>query len=101
MLEKLEKLWQTQKTICIIIGVILLPITLLIFGTKLYMMFNEFMAKKSLEGAQKKDNKLAAEEEALKKASSAAVAKADEAANRIEDRKNDEVDLDWHTKRKD
>lgn len=101
MLEKLEKLWETQKTICIIIGVILLPITLLILGTKLYMMYNEFAAKKSLEGAQKKDDKLAAEQGALVKASDSAVAKADEAAERIEDRKNDEVDLDWHTKRKD
>lgn len=101
MLEKLEKLWQTQKTICIILGVILLPITLLIFGGKLYMIYNEFMAKKSLDETQKKDDELAAEQDTLVKASDNAVVNADEAAKRIENRKNEEVDLDWHTKRKD
>jgi hypothetical protein len=101
-MEKLEKLWQTQKTICIILGIILLPITLLIIGTKLYMMYNEFAAKKSLEGAQKKDDKLAAEEDALKKASDGALKEADKAAQRIEDRHADDaVDLDWNKKRND
>lgn len=101
MLEKLEKLWATQKTVCIILGLILLPITLLILGTKLYMMYNEYMAKSSLDKAQKEDNKLAAEEDALKQASNQALSEANEAASRIEDRKKEEVDLDWHTKRKD
>ena len=100
MLEKLEKLWQTQKTICIILAIVLLPITVFILGIRLYMIYNEFAAKKSLEGAQKKDDDLAAEEDSLKKASDSAVVEADKAAERVEKRKDEEVDLDWHTKRK-
>ena len=98
-MEKLAKLWETQKTICIILGIILLPITLMIIGTKLYMIYNEFMAKKSLEGAQKKDDTLSAQEDALKKAADSTMSEADKAAKRIEDRKNEEIDMDWNKKK--
>lgn len=101
MTEKLMKLWETQKTMCIILGILLLPITLAIIGYKVYSWWNGFAAKKSLDEAQKKDDKLAAEEDSLKKAADSFTSKADEAAKRIEDRKEEEVDLDWHTKRKD
>lgn len=102
MLEKIEKLWETQKTICIILGIILLPITILIIGTKLYMAYNEYAAKKSLDDTQSKDDKLAAEEDELKKQANDALKEADKAAQRIENRHNDGgVDLDWNKKRDD
>lgn len=95
-------MWQNHRTVTIVLGVILLPITLAIVGLKLYMLFNAKAAENSLKDAEKKDQKLAAEEDALKKQANQAVAEADKAAQRIENRHaDDDVDMDWHTKRKD
>ena len=101
-MDFLQNLWTNHRIIAIILAVVLLPITLGILGLKLYEMFNNTSAKKSLESAQNSDNKLAQKEDELKKQANASVAEADKAAQRIEDRHtNEEVDLDWHTKRKD
>jgi uncharacterized protein YoxC len=101
-MEFLEKMWATQKTVCIILGVLLFPIAIAIIGFKIYMSSNLDAAKKSLDKAQEKDNTLASQEDALKKQADNAVAEADKAAQRIEDRHADgAVDMDWQNKRKD
>jgi hypothetical protein len=102
MMAKLESLWINHRTLTIIIGLVLLPITLAIVGMKIYMLLNVKGAAKSLENAQKKDDVLSAEQEALVAAANEAIRDADEAAKRISNRAKEEtVDLDWHTKRKD
>jgi hypothetical protein len=101
-MEFLEKMWTNHRTATIIVGVLLLPITLAIIGLKIYMALNMKAAENSLKDAQKTDDKLAAKEDELKKQADAAVAAADKAAQRIENRHEDgAVDMDWHTKRKD
>ena len=101
-MDFLSKMYEEHKTLTIILGLLLLPITLAIVGIKLYMTFNANAAAKSIENAQKKDDTLAAQEDALKKQADASVAEADKAAQRIEDRHAEgAADLDWETKRKD
>ncbi len=101
-MEFLEKMWANHRTATIVIGVLLLPITLAILGIKIYMALNLAGAKKSIEEAQKTDNRLAAEEDALKKAADKTLSEADKAAARIDNRHEDGgVDMDWNKKRDD
>ena len=101
-MEFLENLWKNHRTMAVILGVVLLPITLAIIGLKIYMALNLAGAKKSLDKAEATDVKLAGEEDALKKQANQAIAEADKAAQRIDNRHADDaVDMDWHTKRKD
>lgn len=96
----LENLWEKNKALCIIVGLILFPITILLLGNKIMSAINMAGAKKSLENAQKKDDKLAAEEDALKQQANQSLDVANKAAQRIEDRKDEGLeDLDWHKKR--
>lgn len=98
----LDNMWQNHRTLTIVLGLVLLPITLLLIGLKLYMAFQVNQAHKEVQEAKDKDKKLEAEEDALKKAADASLAEADKAAQRIENRHEEgAVDMDWHTKRKD
>lgn len=98
----LEKMWTNHRTITIIIGVILFPIAIAILVLKFMSSSNVAAAEKSIKEAQKTDDKLAAEEDALKAQAAAALNDADKAAQRRENRaEEDSTDLDWASKRKD
>lgn len=98
----LESLWEKNKALCIIVGLLILPITIILFGNKIMSAINLAGAKKSIDNTQKTDNNLATAEDALKTKAADSLKEADKAAQRIEDRKEDGIeDLDWHKKRKD
>lgn len=102
MEEKLLNLWNNHRTVAVILGLLLLPLTLLMLGLKVYMLLNEKAAENSLKDAQKKDDKLSAEESELKKKADEAMAEANKAAQRVVNRhEEDAVDLDWNKKRND
>ena len=100
-MEFLNKLWTEHRTLAIILGLVLLPLTLLLIGIKLYMAFQVNAAHKEVEKAKSEDKKLEAEEDALKKQADDSMKVADQAAQRIEDRKDSGTDLDWNKKRDD
>lgn len=102
MEERLLNLWNTQRIICVLLGMLLLPITLLILGIKIYILLNERGAKNSLSDTQKKDDVLSKEADELKEKANQALSEANKAAQRIENRHSENVvDLDWNKKRND
>lgn len=98
----IDDMWANHRTATIVVGVILFPVALAIIGLKIYMAMNLAGAEKSIKEAQKKDDVLSAQEDALKQQAAGTLAEADKAAQRIEDRHEDNAtDLDWQNKRKD
>lgn len=97
----LDKMWNEHRTLTIIVGLVLLPLTLLLIGLKIYMAMQVNAAHKEVEKAIDTDKKLEAEENALKKQADDSLKVADQAAQRIEDRKDSGTDLDWNKKRND
>jgi len=98
----IDNMWANHRTATIVLGVILFPIAIAIIGLKIYMTMNMAAADKSIKEAQKADDGLKAQEDALKAQAGAALVDADKAAQRREDRKEDgAVDMDWQNKRKD
>lgn len=98
----IDNMWTNHRTATIVLGVILFPIAIAIIGLKIYMAMNMAAADKSIKEAQKKDDVLSAEEDALKAQAGQALNEADKAAQRIENRhEEDSTDLDWQNKRKD
>ena len=63
----LDKMWNEHRTLTIIVGLVLLPLTLLLIGLKIYMAMQVNAAHKEVEKAIDTDKKLEAEENALKK----------------------------------
>jgi len=100
-METLEKFYAEHKTMAIILGVILFPLALLVIGLKIYMSMQVAGAHKDVADAIEKDKKFEAQENQLKQEAAQHMAEADTAAQRIEDRKTEEPDMDWQTKRKD
>lgn len=99
----IDNMWENHRAVAITLGVLLFPIAIAIIVLKVMSSANVAGAKASIEKAQATDNKLASQEDELKKQAAAQVAVADQAAQRIEDRHADDVtpDLDWQNKRKD
>ena len=99
----IDNMWENHRAVAITLAVLLFPIAIAIIVLKLMSSANVAGAKASIEKAQTTDNKLAAQEDELKKQAAAQTTIADQAAQRIEDRKSsDELpDLDWQNKRKD
>jgi uncharacterized protein YoxC len=98
----LEKMWKEQRVLTIIVGVILFPIAIALLVLKFMSSSNVAAAEKSIKEAQKTDDKLAAEEDALKAEAASSLAVADKAADRREQRAEESFqDLDWQNKRKD
>ena len=92
--EKLKGLWSSNK----ILFFIALPMILLFMFRNLIFAILVGSARKTAEEAKKEDAKLQAESDQAKLEAAKAQAAADAAAKRIADRKEEDVDEDWHKK---
>jgi len=92
ILNDLANMWNKSK----ILFFILLPLVILAIGFNLYRDYQVMKAKEDLKDTENKDSKLEKEKrEALAKAGKEK-AKADAAAKKRKDRKEEDVDEDWH-----
>jgi uncharacterized protein YoxC len=98
----IEEMYEKHKVLTIIACVLLFPIVIALFVLKIMSSANVAGAEKSLKTAQKTDDQLSAQEDALKDQAAQSLADADKAAQRRNNRAEDNAtDLDWQNKRKD
>jgi hypothetical protein len=92
--EKIKNLWNNNK----ILFFLLIPlIALWIFKDVLFSLLAS-SARKTADEARKEDDKLKAQADELDKQAAITKAEADAAGKRIADRKEEDVDEDWHKK---
>lgn len=94
MINKLAGLWETKRWLFWL----LLPLTALAVGIKYYLDYLEYKADRDLEEAQNRDDELKAKQDKYNDEANKAKAEADKIEEKIENRKTDDIDDDWHLK---
>jgi cell division protein FtsB len=92
--EKIKNLWNNNKILFILL---IIPITLWFLKDIIFAMVAS-SARKTAEEARKEDGKLSEEVTRLDKEAAVTKAEADAAGKRVTNRKEEDVDEDWHKK---
>ena len=94
MIDKLVGLWDSKRWLFWL----LLPLTAFAFGIKYYLDYLEYKASRDLSNTNSKNQRLRYEQQQLKRKAKEEQKKAKELEDKIEDRKEEDVDEDWHLK---
>jgi len=97
MIEKLAGLYKTKKWLFYL----LLPITAVALGIKFYLDYLEGKSKKSIEETKYEDQRIKFQKRQVRKKAKEERKKAEALNKKIEERKEGNVDLDWHLKDED
>ncbi len=94
MIDKLAGLWDTKRWLFWL----LLPITIIAVGVKYYLDYLEYKSEKDMERAKSEAQKLRFKQRQARQAAKKKKEEADKLEKKIEDRKEEDIDIDWHLK---
>lgn len=92
MIEKLAGLWDTKRWLFWL----LLPITIIAVGIKYYLDYIEMKSKEDMAKAKSEAQKLRFKERQARQEAKKKKEEADKIEKKIEDRKPEDIDIDWH-----
>ena len=92
MIEKLANLWDTKRWLFWL----LLPITAIAVGVKYYLDYLEYKSEHDMKETKKTDQQIRAKEEKVNKEVKVEQKKAEDLQKKIDDRKVEDIDENWH-----
>ena len=94
MIEKLASLWETKRWLFWVLFIVTIPAICI----KFYLDYLEHKSREDLKDTQREDHKLEEKQKEYESKADKAKNKADKLEEKIENRKEDDIDEDWHLK---